>query len=32
MFYFQFGIFFGHLVIVPPFCYVLPRKIGQPWS
>jgi hypothetical protein len=26
-----FGIVCGHLVYFPPFLYVAPRKIWQPW-
>jgi hypothetical protein len=28
----QFGIFYGHLVYLFPFRYVVPRKIWQPCS
>jgi hypothetical protein len=27
-----FSIFCGHLVYFPPFWYVVPRKIWQPWA
>jgi hypothetical protein len=30
--FWTFGIFCDNLVYFPPFWYVVPRKIWQPWS